>query len=60
MANRAVDLRLLTFCREPRPRPRGRPYARAPDREAAHVVVVVIAPRYGPKAAYGMRHRPGA
>jgi hypothetical protein len=60
MANRAVDSRLLTSLGEPRSRLRGRPYARAPEGEAAHAVVVVTAPGYGPKAAYGVRHRPDA
>jgi hypothetical protein len=57
-ANRAVDSRLLTSRREPRPRSRGRSYARAPEGEAAHAVVVVTAPGYGSKAAYGVCHRP--
>jgi hypothetical protein len=55
-ANRAVDSRVLTLRREPR----GRPYARASKGEAAHAVVVVTAPGDGPKAAYGVHHRPGA
>jgi hypothetical protein len=56
--NCAVDSCLLTSHREPRPRPRDRPYARVPEGEATHVVVVVTAPGFGPKAAYGVRHRP--
>jgi hypothetical protein len=59
-ANCVVDLCLLTSRREPRPRPRDRLYARAPEGEAAHTVVVVTASGYGPKATYGVRHRPGA
>jgi hypothetical protein len=51
-ANRAIDSRLLTSHGEPRPRPRGRPYARAPEGETAHAVVVVAASGFGPKAAY--------
>jgi hypothetical protein len=39
--NHAVDSCLLTSRREPRPRPRGCLYARAPEGEATHVVVVV-------------------
>jgi hypothetical protein len=59
MVNHAVDSCLLTSHSEPRPRPRGRPYNQAPEAEAAHAVVVVTAPGYGPKAAYGVCHRPG-
>jgi hypothetical protein len=58
--NYAVDSCLLTSSKQPRPRLRDCPYARAPEGEATHVVVVVTAPGYGPKAAYGVRHRPGA
>jgi hypothetical protein len=47
--NCAVDSCLLTSRREPRPRPRGRSYARAPEGETAHVVVVVTALGYGSK-----------
>jgi hypothetical protein len=57
-ANCAVDSCLLTSCIEPRPRPRGRPYVRALEGEAAHVVVVATWLGYGPKAAYGVRHCP--
>jgi hypothetical protein len=57
-ADRAVDSCLLTSRRESRPR--GRPYARAPEGEVSHAVVVVTALGYGPRAAYGVRHRPGA
>jgi hypothetical protein len=39
--NCAVELRLLISRRETRQRPRGCLYARAPEGEAAHVVVVV-------------------
>jgi hypothetical protein len=53
-----VDSRLLTSRREPWPR--DRPYARAPEGEAAHTVVVVTALGYGRRAAYGVRHHPGA
>jgi hypothetical protein len=53
--NCVVDSRLLISRREPR----GHPYAQAPEGEAAHAVVVVTAPRYGPKAAYGVRQHPG-
>jgi hypothetical protein len=52
--NCAVDPHLLISHREPRQRPRDCPYARAPEGEAAHVVVVVKATGYGPKAAYGV------
>jgi hypothetical protein len=58
-ANCAVDSCLLTSHKEPRLRPRGHPYARASKGEAAHAVVVVTTPGYGPKAAHGVRHRPG-
>jgi hypothetical protein len=57
--NCAVDLRLLISRRESRQRLRGCPYARAPEGEVVHVVVVVTAPRYEPNAAYGVRQRPG-
>jgi hypothetical protein len=53
--NYVVDLRVLISRIEPRQRPRGCSYARAPEGEAAHVVVVVTAPTYGLKAAYGAR-----
>jgi hypothetical protein len=56
--DRAVDSCLLTSRKEPRPG--DRPYARAPKGETAHAVVVVTAPGYGSRAAYGVRHRPGA
>jgi hypothetical protein len=59
-ANCAVDSCLVTSRREPRPRPRGRSYTRAPEREVAHAIVVVTAPRYGTKAAYGVHHCLGA
>jgi hypothetical protein len=58
MADFAVDSRLLTSHREPRLR--DRPYARAPEGEAAHIVVVVTATGYGPSVVYGVRHHPGA
>jgi hypothetical protein len=58
MVHCAVDLRPPISCREPRQRPRGCPYARAPEGEAAHTVVVVTASGYGLKAAYGARQRP--
>jgi hypothetical protein len=58
MADHAVHSRLLTSRREPRPR--DRLYARAPEGDAAHTVVVVTAPGYGPRAAYGVRHRTGS
>jgi hypothetical protein len=57
MANCVVGSCLLTSRREPRPRVR--PYVRAPEGEATHVVVVVTTSGYGPKAAYRVRHRPG-
>jgi hypothetical protein len=60
MANCADDKCLLTSCREPRPRLRDRPYARAPEGEAAHAVVAITASGYGPKAAYMVCHRPSA
>jgi hypothetical protein len=56
-ADRAVDSCVLTSRREPKLR--GRPYARVPEGEAAHAVVVVTAPGYGPRVVYGVRHRPG-
>jgi hypothetical protein len=59
-AKYVVDSCLLTSRREPRQRPSDRPYTRAPEGEPAHAIVVVTAPGYGPKAAYGVRHRPGA
>jgi hypothetical protein len=34
--------------------------ARAHEGEATHTEVVVTAPGYGLRAAYGVRHRPGA
>jgi hypothetical protein len=51
--NRAVDPRLLTSRREPRPRPRGRLYARAPEGEAGHAVVVVTALGMGQRLLTG-------
>jgi hypothetical protein len=56
--NCVVNLRSLVSHREPTQSPRGCPYARAPEGEAAHVVVVVTAPGYRLKATYGVRQRP--
>jgi hypothetical protein len=57
--NCAVDSRLLISRRVLRQRPRGCSYAQAPEGEVVHAVVVVTAPGYRPKAAYGVCHRPG-
>jgi hypothetical protein len=59
-ANCVVDSCLLISRREPMQRPRGCSCARVPKREVAHAVVVVTAPGYGPKAAYGVRQCPGS
>jgi hypothetical protein len=59
MVNCVVDLCLLISRRESRQRPRGCPYARAPEGEAAHVIVVVIVSEYRPIAAYRVCQRPG-
>jgi hypothetical protein len=56
--DRAVDSRLLTSHIEPRLGDHS--YARAPEGEAAHAIVVVTAPGYGPRTAYGIHHHPGA
>jgi hypothetical protein len=49
----AVDSCLLTSRRELRPRPRGCPYARAPEGEATHAVVVVPALGMGQRLLKG-------
>ena len=52
IVNCVVDLRVLILRREPRQMSRGCPYARAPEGEVAHAVVVVTAPGYGLTTAY--------
>lgn len=56
--NCVVELRVLISHRETRQRSRGCLYARAPEGEAAHAIVVVTTLGYGLKAAYGVGQRP--